>query len=103
METISTITIGWDKGDKFAEVDTPPCRIKNRLVKLHEKYPDEFERYVENADGSLYASVPVKWIKIQKPRTGGVIELTEEQKQANADRLRRLAEEKRQRKLISNQ
>ena len=103
MDTITDITIGWRKGDKFAEVDTPHCRIKSRLAKLHEKFPDEFECYIENPDGSLYAKIPVKWVKISRSAPGRKIELTEEQKQINADRLRRLAEEKRKRKLETNQ
>lgn len=103
MDTIRDITIGWENGEKIAEINTPNCRIKNKVVKLHEKYPEEFSAYVENPDGSLYAKFPMKWVKISRATSGRKIELTEEQKQANADRLRRLAEEKRKRKLETNQ
>ena len=91
METIRDIIIGWEKGDKFAEVNTPHCRISGRLKKLHEKYPDEFDKYVENKDGSIYAKVPVKWIKIIRP-SGNHREFTEEEKKANAERLRKMWE-----------
>lgn len=93
MDTITDITIGWRKGDKFAEVDTPHCRIKSRLAKLHEKFPDEFGCYIENPDGSLYAKIPVKWIRINRP-SGHHHEFTEEEKAANAERLRKYREEK---------
>lgn len=87
MESIRDITIGWEKGDKYAEVNTPNCRIKSRLQKLYEKYPDEFQRYIENKDGSLYAKIPVKWIKIGRPRT-----VSDEQREAARERFARSRE-----------
>ena len=68
METIRDIAIGWENGDKYAEINTPNCRIKTRLRKLHEQRPDDFQQYVENIDGSVYAKVPEKWIKINPPK-----------------------------------
>lgn len=88
METIRDITIGWEKGDKFAEINTPHCRISGRLKKLHEKYPDVFDRYVENKDGSVYAKVPVRWIKIGKPRA-----ISDEQKEAMKERFAKMRED----------
>lgn len=81
METIRDITIGWEIGEKYASVDTPPCRIKTRLQKLHEQHPDEFPVYIENDDGSLYAKVPAKWVKINPPK-----KVSEEQRQAMRER-----------------
>ena len=67
MEAMNEITIGWERGDKFAEVDLPSNhRLNNRLQKLHEAYPDEFQRFILNKDGTLYAKVPVKWIQIRR-------------------------------------
>ena len=94
METIDHITIGWEKGDKFAEVDAFPGRLKNKIQKLHEKYPDEFKYFIENEDGSLYAEVPVKWIKVSRP-SGNHREFTEEERQASAERLRKMWEMRR--------
>lgn len=68
MDTIRDVTIGWEIGDEYAEVNTPNCRIRGRLRKLHEQRPEDFQRYVENEDGSVYAKVPVKWVKISPPK-----------------------------------
>ena len=88
MEPMRDITIGWEKGDAYASVDTPPCRIKSKLQRLHEKYPDEFGCYIENEDGSLYAKVPAKWIKISPPKN-----MSEEFKEAARERFAKMRED----------
>lgn len=91
MDTIRDVTIGWEIGDEYAEVNTPNCRIRGRLRKLHEQRPEDFQRYVENEDGSVYAKVPVKWVKISPPRH---VEMTDERRTASAERLRKYREDK---------
>lgn len=42
-------------------------RFVNRIKKLKKQRPDECD-YVENADGTIYAHVPLSWIKITPTR-----------------------------------
>lgn len=36
----------------------------NRIKEIHDERPDEFKYYYENDDGSICASIPLKWVKI---------------------------------------
>ena len=58
----------------------------NRIKKLYEERKDDFKYFHENADGSICAKIPLKWIKINSgSKTGRV--MTEEQKEAARIRL----------------
>lgn len=50
-----------------------------------EKYPQECEILHRNDDGSIFAHVPLSWIKIGPPRK---VELTDERKKELAARLK---------------
>ena len=90
MELMTTITIGWEKGDKFAEANLPANhRLNNRLKKLHEQYPDEFQRFILNNDGTLYAKFPVKWLRLQRPSEVRHI-LTDEETRNGLERMKAL-------------
>ena len=58
-----------------------------RIHKLHEQYPDKVRIITEpkDNDGCIYATVPVKWVRVNPPKQ---MNLTEEQKKARADKLR---------------
>ena len=43
-------------------------KIKNKVVKLAESRPDEVNIVKENEDGSILASVPIKYVKISPPK-----------------------------------
>ena len=73
------------RGQKTCTVTFTNQKHVNRMKKLYEKYPEYFERYKENEDGSLYARIPLKWIKISKPKE---VILTEEQRLDAAERLK---------------
>lgn len=78
--------IEWlDSRDK-ATVTLHGGRLKNRVLRLAEEYPDEVEirREPDENGGFLVAKIPVKWVKITPPRR---LELTDEQKEALAERL----------------
>lgn len=71
--------------DKEATVTLHDMRLKNRVLKLAEEYPDEVTIKVmpEQNHGYLVAHVPKKWVKINPPIKR---EMTEEQRQALAER-----------------
>lgn len=75
LEAMTDVTIGWEKGDKFAEANLPAGhRLNNKLQKLHEQRPEDFPTFYLNSDGSLYAKFPISWVKISPPK-----QLSEEQ------------------------
>ena len=55
-------------------------RYISRVKKLKESHPNEVS-ITENVDGTIFAKVPVRWIKISPTRA-----VSEEQRQAAADR-----------------
>lgn len=78
--------IEWlDSRDK-ATVTLHGGRLKNRVMRLAEEYPDEVEirREPDENGGFLVAKIPVKWVKITPPRR---LELTDEQKEELRERL----------------
>ena len=92
----------WGENENAIEwLDTKPKatvtlhggRLKNRVMKLAEEYPDEVEIRREPGEngGFLVAKIPAKWVKITPPRR---LELTDERKEElrewlNAHRMRR--------------
>ena len=81
-EQETTINVFPKAVSEQANVYTCIPTMIQRLKKLHDNYPDEVS--VIESDGSIHATVPRGWIKIQPKRK---CTLTEEQKIANAARL----------------
>ena len=65
----------------------------NRIKKLYEERKDDFKYFHENADGSICAKIPLKWIKINPGSKNGRV-MTEEQKEAARIRLQKARENK---------
>ena len=73
-------------GERSAVVSFTNRKHINRIKKLYEERKDDFKYFHENADGSICAKLPLKWIKINSgSKTGRV--MTEEQKEAARIRL----------------
>ena len=84
-ETSSECMIAWLRGDKVATVQFPSANKYNSKVrKLAEEYPEDVKIHHENKDGSIVATIPVKFIKIGAPKR-----LSDEQKEAAAERLKK--------------
>jgi hypothetical protein len=59
-------------------------RYVSRIKELAKKKPDKCKITAENSDGSIVAHIPVSWIRINPEK-----ELSDEQRQAIAERLNR--------------
>lgn len=70
---------------KTATLSLSQRRYITRVKQLAEKYPDECKILAENEDGSLYAHIPVDWIRINPN-----MELSEEQREALRKRMKKL-------------
>ena len=75
--------IEWLCGDETASVTFSQAKYKNRIKKLKEQ--NNAIRIYENQDGSIYAEIPLEYIKIAKPKTK---EMSDEDKQELVERLR---------------
>lgn len=64
------------KDEQQAGVTFSQGRYKSRIRALAKKYPDECQIVAENKDGSIYAHIPVTWIRINPNRV-----LSEEQQE----------------------
>ena len=73
-------------GERSAVVSFTNRKHINRIKKLYEERKDDFKYFHENADGSICAKLPLKWIKINPGSKNGRV-MTEEQKEAARVRL----------------
>ena len=75
-ENCNECSIAWIRGGEYAEVSAHNgSKMKGRVLKLAEQHPEDVKILVTNKDGSIFAHVPVKYVKLRAPR-----ELTEEQR-----------------------
>ena len=89
-DTSSECAIEWVRGDKTATVTFPSAnRYNSKVRRLAEEYPEEVKIRHENRDGSIVATLPVRFIKISAPR-----KISEEQREASAERFRQIREKK---------
>ena len=70
---------------KKATLTLSQRRYITKIEKLAEKPPEECIIEARNKDGSIVAVVPVSWIKVSPPK-----QMSEEQRRASAERLRKL-------------
>ena len=75
--------IEWVKDGERATLSLSQRRTISRVKHLAEQYPEQCQVLAENKDGSLYAHIPVNWIRINPG-----MELTEEQREKKAETMR---------------
>lgn len=81
-------SIAWIKGGDYAEVSAySNSKLKGQIERLAKSCPDDVKIIAENDDGSIFAHVPIKWVNVRRPR-----QMSEEQKEAAAERLRKAKE-----------
>lgn len=79
QEKYTENVIEWVKDEKRATLTLSQRRTISRVKRLAEKYPDKCQILAENKDGSIYAHIPVSWVRINPE-----MELTEEQRKRMA-------------------
>lgn len=72
-------------GEKTCSVTFNSRKYINRIKKLRQDNPDAFLSYVENDDGSIFAKIPLAWLKISPPR-----KYTDEQREELKARLNKI-------------
>lgn len=85
MDSFEENVIEFAKGSKTATVTfVGNSKFASRIRQLAEKFPDDVEIMHENADGSVMAHIPVKYIKINNRAR----EMSEEEKDALRERFK---------------
>lgn len=83
---MNEFVIEWIKGSVYAGVTVPSgTALKSKLLKLAEQNPDDVKIIAENEDGSLFAHIPVNYVKISPPR-----KVSDEQKEAASERFKQM-------------
>lgn len=83
MSTMNEFAVEWTKGSEYAGVTAPGgTALKSKLLRLAVQRPEEVKIISDNKDGSVFAHVPVSYIKVSPPKR-----VSEEQRQAARDRM----------------
>lgn len=88
LERSNENIIEWYTGVKTASLTIGQNGWISKVKKLKERFPEEVEIW-ENKDGSIFAHVPLSWIKINPKRV-----LSEEQRAEYAERLKKARDAK---------
>lgn len=89
-DTMNEFCIEWLKGADYAGVTAPSgTALKSKLLRFAEERPEEVKIMTENRDGSVFAHVPISYIKVSPPR-----QVSDEQREAAGERFRQMWEQK---------
>ena len=89
---MNEFAIEWTKDRDYAGVTVPSgTALKSKLMRYAESKPDEVKVMAVNKDGSAFFHIPINHIKVSPPR-----KVSEEQRKAARERLRKMWEEKRE-------
>lgn len=87
------------QGDTYCNVYTGERKFVNKLRQLKEQYPKEVN-IKDYGDGTIGAKVPYSWFRfVGPPKT---INLTEEQRKAKAERMKKVREKKDENQQMAN-
>ena len=89
-ENCNECSIAWVRGREYAEVSAHNgSRLKGMVEKMAKERPDDVKILVRNKDGSIFAHIPIGYVKLRAPRI-----LTEEQKAELVERGKNLSRSK---------
>lgn len=87
---MNEFVIEWLRYGEYAGVTAPPgTALKNKILKLAEKRPNEVKIIAKNEDGSIFAHIPINYIKISPPR-----EVSDEQREKARQRFKEMQAKK---------
>lgn len=90
MSDFDDNVIEFFSNSKTASVTFSQKKWINKIKKYAEKHSD-VEIIAENDDGSIFAHIPIKWVKISPPRQR---EMTDEERAKAAERLKKARDSK---------
>lgn len=89
---MNEFSIEWVKGGNYAGITVPTgTALKSKLIKLAKESPDDVKIISENEDGSVFAHIPINYVKISPPR-----KVSEKQKEEASKRFKRMWKDKKE-------
>ena len=89
-ENCNKCSIAWVRGGEYAEVSAHNgSRLKGMVEKMAKARPNDVQIIARNKDGSIFAHIPIGYVKLRVPRI-----LTEEQKAELVERGRNITRNK---------
>jgi hypothetical protein len=85
MAELKENVIEWITGEDTISVTLSQTKHINKVERLAKKYPDLVQILKRNSDGSIFAHLPLKFIKISAPR-----QITEEQREQARERFKNM-------------
>lgn len=92
MKELRETSIDRIQGETSCSVFTSELKFINQIKKWAQKYPNKVSIIAENDDGSILAHVPNEWFNFVGPKKQ--YNLSQEQREARAARMRAVAEAK---------
>ena len=87
---MNEFSIEWVKGGSYAGVTVPTgTALKSKLIKLAKENKNDVQIIRENEDGSVFAHIPINYVKISPPR-----KVSEKQKEEASKRFKRMWKDK---------
>lgn len=83
--------IEWYNGSERMTVTLSQRRFINKIKQYAERFPDEVEIVRENADGTLLAHVPLRFLDVRPPR-----EVSEEQREKFRENMKKYRERRKE-------
>lgn len=92
--SIKENNINWTDADGMVSVTAYQSKYMNQIKKLAERYPDEVKilKQAKENDGMMLAHLPKKFVKVSFGAPRAKKEMTEEQKAAAAERMKKVQE-----------
>ena len=89
-ENCNECSIAWVRGGEYAEVSAHNgSRLKGMVERMAKARPDDVKIIARNKDGSIFAHIPIGYVKLRAPRI-----LTEEQKAELVERGKNMSRNK---------
>lgn len=83
---MNVFSFEWIKGSDYAGVTVPSgTAMKSKLLRQAKNNPDEVNIITQNQDGSLFAYIPVNYVKISPPRR-----VSDEKREVASERFRQM-------------
>lgn len=89
---MNEFVIEWIKGGDYAGITVPTgTALKSKLIKFEKEHPNDVKVIAKNEDGSIFAHIPINYVKISPPR-----KVSEEQKEAASKRFKQMWKDKKE-------
>lgn len=89
-ENCNECSIAWIRGGEYAEVSAHNgSRLKGMVERMAKERPEDVKIIARNKDGSIFAHIPIGYVKLRAPRI-----LTEEQRAELVERGKNMSRSK---------